>query len=96
MNFQKTAIYIKLTSFDAENDAERKNRIIWSIRRKTSTSEAKYLFSPDATTTKSGVLKHGNGIAVGFWSGENKWAVLKMGLSIFRRKRKEILKLLMR
>ncbi len=38
--------------------------------------------------TKSGVRKHGNGIAVGFWSGENEWAVPKTGLPIFRRKRK--------
>ena len=55
----------------------RKNHIIWSIRRKTSTNEAKYLFSPDTTTTKSWSAKHGNGGAVGFWSGKNEWAVLK-------------------
>ena len=54
-----------------QKTVQSKNRIIWSIRRKTSTSEAKYLFSPDTTTTKSGSAKHGNGRAVGFWSGKN-------------------------
>lgn len=44
------------------------------------------MFSPDVTATKSESAKHGNGRAVGFWSGKKKWAVLKMGVPIFRKK----------
>lgn len=65
-----------------------KNRIIWSIRRKTSTSEAKYLLSTDTTTTKSGVSKHGNCEAVWFWR-VSEWAVPRGVAHFWNNKEKE-------
>lgn len=75
MNLKKTAIYIKLTSFDAENGAERKKSHNLEHQQENKHEQSEYLFSSDVTATKSESAKHGNGRAVGFWSGKNEWAV---------------------
>ena len=65
---EKTAIYIKLTSFDAEIGASKKKSHNLEHQQENKHEQSEYLFSPDVTTTKSRSAKHGNGKAVGFWS----------------------------
>ena len=63
---EKTAIYIKLTSFDAEIGASKKKSYNLEHQQENKHEQSEYLFSPDVTTTKSRSAKHGK--AVGFWS----------------------------
>ena len=65
---KKTAIYIKLTSIDAEIGASKKKSHNLEYQQENKHEQSEYLFSPDVTTTKSRSAKHGNGKAVGFWS----------------------------
>ena len=65
---KKTAIYIKLTSIDAEIGASKKKSHNLEHQQENKHEQSEYLFSTDVTTTKSRSAKHGNGKAVGFWS----------------------------
>ena len=65
---EKTAIYIKFTSIDAELSASKKKSHNLEHQQENKHEQSEYLFSPDVTTTKSESAKHGNGKDVGFWS----------------------------
>ena len=63
---EKTAIYIKFTSIDAELSASKKKSHNLEHQQENKHEQSEYLFSTDVTTTKSRSSKNGNGKAVGF------------------------------